>query len=183
MQMTLPIELVGAWRRSGLLLDGVRTVDYCDVVWLQTPEWFVDIRLLIDPKAEVPTDGIPEFFYKEFAFAGVTTWESPIITWSHMIDSSLDPAVDSNPITWADGVVLENGSAPVGNRMVPFTEEWLRMTDDRVSWKADPGEKRARIEVGRFAVEIEDRRPQDNFRAVRYHQQSGEWVQFGEVTG
>ena len=42
--------------------------------------------------------------------------------------------------------------------------------------------KRARIEVGRFAVEIEDSRPIGSFRAVRYHQQSGDWVKFGEVT-
>jgi hypothetical protein len=66
--------------------------------------------------------------------------------------------------------------------MVPFTEEWLRMTDDSVSWSADPRENRARIEVGRFAVEIEDSRPSGGFRAVRYHQQGGEWVEFGEVT-
>jgi Protein HRI1 len=179
--MTLPIELVGAWRRSGLLLDGVRTVDYCDVIWLQTPECFVDIRLLIDPKAEAPTDGVPDFFYREFAFAGITTWEPPIITWNHLLDSNLEPVVDSNPITWADGVVLENGSASVGNRMVPFTEEWLRMTDDVVSWNAEVETTRARIEVGRFAVEVEDSRPDGGFRAVRYHQEGGEWARFGEV--
>jgi hypothetical protein len=180
--MTLPIELVGAWRRSGLLLEGVRTVDYCDVIWLQTPEWFVDIRLLIDPKVEVPTEGVPDFFYQEFAFAGVTRWDPPVITWSHLIDSSLEPAVDANPITWADGVVLENGSAPVGDRMVAFTEEWLRMTDDVVAWSAQVGTNRARIEVGRFAVEIEDRRPGGGFQAVRFHRQGTNWARFGEVT-
>src|ERR1700737_130259 len=72
MQMAVPIELVGAWRRSGLLLDGGRKVDYDERVWLQTPECFVDIRLLIDPKADIPTEGVPDFFYSEFAFAGVT---------------------------------------------------------------------------------------------------------------
>ncbi len=179
--MTLPIELVGAWRRSGLLLDGVRTVDYCDVIWLQTPEWFVDIRLLIGPKAEAPSEGVPEFFYKEFAFAGITTWEPPVIAWNHLIDSSLEPAADANPITWADGVVLENGSALVENQTVAFTEEWLRMTDDAVCWRAEVGANRARIQVGRFAVEIEDSRPHGGFRAVRLHQQGGEWVPFGEV--
>jgi len=180
--MTLPIELVGAWRRSGLLLDGVRVVDYCDVIWLQTPEWFADIRLLIDPTADLPTDGVPEFCYQEFAFAGVTTWEPPTITWSHLMDTSLEPAVDSNPVVWADGVVLENGFAPVGDRMVPFTEEWLRMTGDDVVWHAEPGEKRTRIEVGRFAVEIDDERPEGGFRAVRYHLSDGEWLEFGSVT-
>jgi hypothetical protein len=180
--VTLPIELVGAWRRSGLLLDGVRAVDYCDVIWLQTPEWYVDIRLRIDPNAAVPTEGVPQFFYNELAFAGVTTWTPPIITWDHRIDSSLEPSVDSNPVVWTNGVVRENGMAPVGERMTPFTEEWLRMTDDDVSWTAEAGEKRARIEVGDFAVEIEDRRPAGPFLAVRYHREDGKWVKFGQVT-
>ncbi|MDT5315369.1 MAG: hypothetical protein QOE74_4389, partial [Mycobacterium sp.] len=47
--MTLPVELVGAWRRVGLLIDGVRRVDYCDVLWLQSADWFADIRTLIQP--------------------------------------------------------------------------------------------------------------------------------------
>jgi Protein HRI1 len=180
--MAIPRELVGAWRRSGLLLDGVRTVDYCDVIWLQTPEWFADIRLLIDRKAEVPSVGVPDFFYQQLAFAGVTTWEWPTITWNHLIDSNLEPAVDSNPITWADGVVLENGSARVGDRVVPFTEEWLRMTNDGVSWRAEPEQRRVRVEVGRFAIEMKDSRPTGSFQAVRYHRHAGVWVKFGEVT-
>jgi hypothetical protein len=182
MQMAVPIELVGAWRRSGLLLDGVRKVDFADVVWLQTPEWFVDIRLLIDPKLEVPTEGVPDFFYKEFAFAGVTKWEAPQITWSHLIDFSLEPAVDSNPAYWEDGVVCERGKATVDGREAAFTEEWLRMTDDDVVWSADTGEREARIEVGRFAVEIIDDRPNGGFMATRYHKQGDEWVKFGSVT-
>lgn len=180
--MAVPIELVGAWRRSGLLLDGVRKVDYADVVWLQTPEWFVDIRLLIDPKADIPTEGVPEFFYTEFAFAGVTKWDPPKITWEHLIDSSLEPAVDSNPVTWEDGVVCECGKASVDGREATFVEEWLRMTGDDVVWSASPGDKEARIEVGRFAVEIKDDRPSGGFVATRYHKQGDEWVKFGSVT-
>lgn len=180
--LTVPKELVGAWRRSGLLLDGVRVVDYCDVIWLQTPEWFVDIRLLIDAAAAVPTEGVPNFFYKEFAFAGTTAWEAPRITWSHLIDSNLEPAIDSNPISWADGVVLEHGSAPVAGQMTPFTEEWLRMTDDDVSFRAENDEGWARIEVGRFAVEIADERPTGPFRAVRYTHDGDRWTEFGRVT-
>src|ERR1700722_5083193 len=130
--MSLPIELVGAWRRSGLILDGVRKVDYCDVIWLQTPTWFVDIRLLIDPTVTPPTEGLPGFFYKEFCFAGVTSWDPPQITWDHKIDSSLQPSVDSNPLIWEDGVVFECGTATVDGEPVPFIEEWLRMTDDEV---------------------------------------------------
>src|SRR3984957_18148564 len=101
--MGVPIELVGAWRRSGLIWKGVRKVDYCDVVWLQTPEWFVDIRLLIDKGATPPSEGVPSWCYKEFSFAGIASWDAPRITWDHLIDSSLEPAVDANPLTWEDG--------------------------------------------------------------------------------
>jgi hypothetical protein len=179
--MAVPIQLVGAWRRSGLLLDGVRQIDYCDVIWLQTPDWFVDIRLRIDRTVSVP-DGIPEFFYREFAFAGVTTWAPPIITWDHLIDSSLEPDVDANPITWEDGVVIERGKVRLGGREIPYTEEWLRMTDDDVMWSAEAGDKQARIEVGRFAVAISDSRPDGGFVATRYEKQGSDWIKFGEVT-
>jgi Protein HRI1 len=180
--VTLPRELIGAWRRSGLLLDGVRVVDYCDVMWLQTPEWFVDIRVLIDPEVIIPTEGVPNFLYREIAFAGTTAWDAPRITWSHLIDSILEPAIDSSSLVWADGVVLENGSAPVDDQMIPFTEEWLRMTGDEVTWQAENADNRARIEVGRFAVEIEDNRPNGSFRAVRYSRDVDRWTEFARVT-
>ncbi|MCW2515676.1 MAG: hypothetical protein JWR11_4718 [Mycobacterium sp.] len=33
--MAFPVELVGAWRR---------VVDYCDVLWLPSADWFADVR-------------------------------------------------------------------------------------------------------------------------------------------
>jgi hypothetical protein len=180
--MTLPIELVGAWRRSGLMFDGARHVDYCDVIWLQTPDWFVDIRLLIDRSVTLPTGGIPGFFYKEFCFAGITGWDPPRITWDHRIDSNLNPSVDSNPLTFEDGVAFERGLVTVDGREAPFIEEWLRMTDDDVKYSVETGDREARIEVGRFAVEIKDERPSGKFLATRYHaDESGGWQVFGSV--
>jgi hypothetical protein len=164
------------------LLDGVRKVDYCDVIWLQTPEWFVDIRLRIDPHAVVPTSGVPSFFYAEFAFAGIGTWEAPRMTWDHLIDSSLNPSIDSNPLTWEDGVAVETGKATVGGTEVTFVEEWLRMTGDDVTWAADTTDHHARIEVGRFAVEISDARPAGGFTATRFELRSSGWVEVGSVT-
>jgi hypothetical protein len=180
--MGVPTEIVGAWRRSGLIVDGIRKVDYCDVVWLQTPEWYVDIRLLIDKGTTPPSEGAPTWCYKEFSFAGIASWNAPRITWDHLIDSSLEPAVDANPLTWEDGVVFETGRTELDGREVPFIEEWLRMTDADVVWSVDKGDKRARIEVGRFAVVIEDTRPSGKFVSTRYHLVDGEWVEFGSVT-
>jgi hypothetical protein len=179
--VAVPIELVGAWRRSGLLLNGVRKVDHCDVIWLQTTEWFADIRLLIDPDAKVSGEGVPAFFYREFAFAGVGTWEPPLMTWDHRLDSSLTPSLDANPLTWRDGVAVETGSATVDGEPVEFIEEWLRMTGDDVICVATVDEHAARIEVGRFAIEIRDDRPTGAFVATRYEQRHGDWVVFGSV--
>jgi hypothetical protein len=179
--MALPPKLVGAWRRSGLILDGVRQVDHADVIWLQTPEWFVDIRLRIDPTSTVPTEGVPSWFSAEFSFAGIATWDDPVITWQHLIDSSLEPAKDANPLTWEDGVVFETGKTEVDGVPMVFIEEWLRMTDDGVEWHAETGDRSARIEVGRFAVEIKDERPAGPFTSTRYEKKGDSWVQLGSV--
>jgi hypothetical protein len=180
--MAVPQQIVGAWRRSGLILNGARKVDYCDVIWLQTPEWYVDIRLLIDPTAVLPTEGVPGFFYKEFAFAGISKFENSYMTWDHLIDSSLTPSVDSNPITWEDGVAFETGKVPMPDGEATFIEEWLRMTGDDVKWSAETSERSARIEVGRFAVEISDERPTGQFKASRFHLTESGWELFGSVT-
>ena len=55
------------------------------------------------------------------------------------------------------------------------------MTPDDVTWSAEHGDNWARIEVGRFAVEIKDDRPGGDFSATRYHLVDGNWVTFGSV--
>lgn len=180
--MSVAPELVGAWRRSGLVIDGVRQVDHCDVVWLQTPEWYADIRLRIDPTATPPPEGVPALFAEELAFAGPGHWDPPIMTWNHALDSGLEPAVDANPLTWEDGVAVERGTVSWEGSEVPFVEEWLRMTGDDVTWAATPGERRARVEVGRWAIEISDDRPHGSFLATRYERDGTGWVERGSVT-
>ena len=179
--MAMPTKLVGAWRRSGLILDGKRQVDHADVIWLQTPDWYADIRLRIDPTSVLPS-GKPAWFSAEFSFAGPAEWNDPIITWNHAIDMSLEPAVDANPCTWVDGVVFETGKTEVDGVETEFIEEWLRMTDDDVTWSADVGDKEARIEVGNYAIEIKDARGSGGgFSSTRFSLTHGEWVKFGEV--
>lgn len=180
--MTIPPEIVGAWRRSGLLLDGKRQVDHSDVLWLQTPGWYADIRLRIDPAAPPPTPG-PRWFHQEYSFAGPAAWNDPVFTWNHEIDMSTEPASDANTLTWTDGVVVETGKTEVDGVARVFSEEWLRLTSDDVRWSADVGENEARIEVGNYAVEIKDaRRAGGIFSATRFNRVGSEWVKFGEVT-
>jgi hypothetical protein len=181
--MTMPRELVGAFRRSGLILNGKRMVDHADVIWLQTPEWFVDMRLLIERDAPPVVADVPAWFYQEKAFAGIATWDAPKITWQHLIDSHRRTTPDSNLLVWDDGVVIERGITDLSGEKVPFAEEWLRMTGDDVECSAEHGDGRARIEVGRFAVEIFDERPAGgNFNATRFERRDGQWAEFGSVS-
>lgn len=158
-------------------------VDYADVIWLQTPEWFVDMRLLIPGRAAPDAAGVPAWFYQEKAFAGTASWEPPTITWQHLIDSHRRTTPDSNPLYWEDGVIIERGTTVVAGTTMPFAEEWLRMTGDDVEYSAEHDENRVRIAIGRFAVEISDDRPGGgNFTATRLEKRDGEWVEFGSVT-
>jgi hypothetical protein len=181
--MAVPIDLVGAWRRSGLIWRDRRVVDYCDVVWLQTPEWFVDIRILMAPDA-VPSDAkVPPFFYRDRCFAGVTTFDPPRITWEHRIDSNPAPSSgpDSSPLQWRNGVVFECGTSTVDDETHLFIEEWLRMTDDTVKWSAEIDGSSGRIEAGEWAVEITDERPTGFFTATRYDLTDTGWKEIGSI--
>jgi hypothetical protein len=178
--------LVGAWRRSGLLLDGARAVDHCDVIWLQTPEWFVDIRLRIDPKLAPPTEGLGARFAKEVAFAGIGVWDAPLMTWQHRFDTRAELPADANSLNAEDGVMVERGTIADGGRDVRFVEEWLRMTEDDPPWSvADVAgfADGVRVEVGRWAVEFAELQPGGPSRATRYDRVGGGWLLVGSVGG
>jgi hypothetical protein len=181
--MTVPSELVGAFRRSGLILDGKRMVDYADVIWLQTPEWFVDMRLLIERDSPPTAADVPAWFYQEKAFAGIATWDAPKITWQRLIDSHGRTTPDSSPLVWDDGVIIELGVTDLHGKETPFAEEWLRMTKDDVGCSVEHGEGHARIEVGRFAVEIADHRAAGGrFTATRFERRDSRWIEIGSVS-
>ena len=175
--------LVGAWRRSGLLFDDTRAVDHCDVIWLQTPEWFVDIRLRMDPKSEPPGQGLGARFAQEVAFAGIGVWEAPLMTWRHRFDTRPELPADANPLTAVDGVMAERGTIADGGRDVVFVEEWLRMTGDDVPWSVSDIPNGVKVGVGRWAVEIAEISPGGPSRATRYDRTAGEWRAVGSVGG
>jgi hypothetical protein len=179
--MTVPQKLVGAWRRAGVLIGGTRIVEEFDRLWLQTPEWFADIRLRIDPSRGPCDEGLPVFLSQEGAAAGTTSWAEPIITWDKSIAVSARPpgSDDSRPLTWADGVVQESGMTLVHGQECHFIEEWLRMTDDDAAWSTDVGDRRVRVEVGRWAIEVSDDRPVGAFTATRFERTDGKWRPVG----
>jgi hypothetical protein len=177
----VPRELVGAWRRSGLIIDGSRQVDYCDVLWLQSADWYADIRLALPVPGPVPTDGVPGHFAKERAFAGITTWTPPVITWEHVFDVRENPPLDSKALRWHHGVVVERGTQLWNGRDVPWEEEWLRMSDDDVEPVVTLDDRCVHIAVGDWVIETKDERPKKPFRCTRYDRIHSGWREVGTV--
>jgi hypothetical protein len=175
--MTLPVELVGAWRRVGLVIDGVRRVDYCDVLWLQSADWFADIRTLIQPGVGPSADDPHAPFATEFSFAGTTKFTDPMLHWIHTLDSRGEAPPDENPVAWQDELLVESGSFEWQGRLVPFVEEWGHLGSAGVFGVGRDGY--VRVEAAGFAIEVSA--AAGGFHAVKYRQQAGSWIEAGRV--
>jgi hypothetical protein len=175
--MSLPVEFFGAWRRVGLIIDDVRRVDYCDVLWLQSPDWFADIRTHIQPGVEPAADDPHAAFSGELSFAGKTEFTAPKLHWIHTLDSRGDAPPDQNPVSWQDELLIESGSFEWQGRVVPFVEEWGQLGRAGLSGVGRDGY--VRIESAGLAIEVST--AADGFSAVKYQDRDGTWVETARV--
>ncbi|MET0698710.1 MAG: hypothetical protein ABWY93_03515 [Mycobacterium sp.] len=175
--MALPVEFFGAWRRVGLIIDGVRRVDYCDVLWLQSPDWFADIRTHIQPGVGPAADDPHAAFSGELSFAGKTEFTPPKLHWIHTLDSRGDAPPDQNPVSWQDELLIESGTFEWQGRVVPFVEEWGYLGTDGL--RAVGHEDYVRVEAARFAIEVSC--VAGKFSAVKYQQWDGDWAEAARV--
>lgn len=179
----IPQEFVGAWRRVGLVIDEVRRVDYCDVLWLQSADWFADIRTLIEPGVTVAADHVQHPFAQELSFAGTTEFNDPKLHWIHLLDSLGEAPPDENPVAWQDKLLVERGSFEWQGRQVPFVEEWGFLGRAGVTGSgtgAAGAEREVRVEAAGFAIEA--RQSSSGFSAVKYVRSTGDWVASGKVS-
>lgn len=176
--MTISMEFVGAWRRVGLVIDGVRRVDFSDVLWLQSPSHFVDIRTLIEPGLTVPAGHIQSGFAEVFCFAGTTEFNNPKLHWKHLLDSRGEAPPDENPVVWQDKLLIERGSFEWQGREVPFVEEWGYLGGSSVNGWAD--DTRVRVEAAGFAIEASQ--TDAGFQAVKYFLSGGQWQECARVS-
>ena len=178
--MTVGYGLTGSWRRDGLVVDGRRVADPSDVLWLQTPDWYADIRL---PRSEgqATDNGPAALFARPWAFAGIASWDPPVMTWEHRFDSRLGAAVDSNPLVKAGDLLVEEGWVAHDGRRVPFAEEWRKIStrDHRVS--ALPRLQGVQITIGPWRITIDDHRPAGDFLAVREGFDPAGWSEVGRL--
>ena len=114
------------------------------MVWLQTADWFADIRLLAPTTAGPPGAtagsgaadpgaGAAGLLVGAWAFAGTAVWASPRMTWEHRFDTCAATADDaSGPadaavLDWDGPVLVERGSVPGPDGPVPYVERWARL--------------------------------------------------------
>ena len=179
----MPPELVGAWRRTGLIIGGLRQIDFCDVLWIQGEAWFADLRLRIGDLGPDEDDPIASHYGRPRAFAGRSRWLDPILQWDHEIDIDLTPGPDANRISWERGGIVERGTRQRAGLDVPWAEEWIRVSTPGAPVIAvSDGSKRLSLTVESWAVEVADERPAGPFRAVRRDLIDSAWRVVGEVT-
>jgi hypothetical protein len=173
-------ELVGAWTRSRLVVDDTPCIDYCQVLWLQTADWYADIRVPSRPARE--TAGHPStVFCRPWAFAGVATWEPPVMTWHHHLDSMLQATVESNPLGRHGESLVESGRFKWAGLWIPFRHEWRRLAspDDVAGVQVEMN--RIQVTIGAWRIVVDDQRPGGPFRATRYDLQDAGWTARGSV--
>ena len=171
---------MGAWTRSGLIVDGARCVNRCRVLWLQTPVWYADIRLP-GPSRPVLTDGPEAVFSRPWAFAGTAVWSPPVMTWHHHLDSMRGPISDTNPLQRQGDLLVEAGTLKWAGLAIPFREEWRRLSRDHddVTVRADTN--CIEVTIGKWRILIQDDRPSGLFRASGQTFEAGAWRTWGTI--
>jgi hypothetical protein len=177
--MTVDADLVGAWTRWRLTVDGVRCRDPGRVLWLQTGDWYADIRL---PRPAGATAVGPEAtFARPWAFAGTAAWNPPVMTWHHHFDSMLQPNIDSNPLEREGDVLVESGDLKWAGLWVPFRQEWRRLSPREVPVDVKVSAGRMHLTIGVWRIVIDDDRPSGPFRASREEFDGGAWRVTGTI--
>lgn len=149
------------------------------MLWLQSKEWYADIRV---PTADADEARGPEArFARPWAFAGTATWDPPMMSWEHVLDSDVEPAPDANELQLDGDIALERGEIEWEGRALPFCEEWQRIGPADAVGSVEVDANRIDIVVGRWRIAILDERPYGPFRASRYERGDGKWQASGQV--
>jgi hypothetical protein len=162
--MTVDGLIVGAWTRSRLVVDGAQCLDRCEALWLQTADWYADVRT---PRhSQRPFDCGPEAtLTRPRASAGTSTWLPPVMSWGHQ----LDYLGDSIPLERKGDLLIEAGSFKWAGLAFPFREEWRRVSQPYDEVSAEVSARRIQITIGAWRILVVDDRPEGPFRAVHAH--------------
>jgi len=181
----LPRCYWGVWWRSTLSIAGAEPREPCDVLWLQGPSYFADLRT---PRPGCATDG--GAFVA--AFSGKVAWRDPEIVFRRDLDLDTRAGEDRAELHLRGGELREVGifHHPEG-RQIPYEEIWCRgreggsdfcVLEGRLS--RDPPERPSMrwVEAGAVAIGIVDERPYGGgFGAAHFVRNAGEWRRVRET--
>ena len=156
--MTLAPQFVGAWQRRSVAFDGGEHHEPARVLWLQAGDAFADLRIPADP------EGVTD------AFAGITTYEAPALTWHHTLDwNGTFAGYDCGIVEHEADQLIERGEFERDGECHTYEEIWLRI---------DPGEvgvvltapHAMIVRVGNHCLAMRDRRRAEGAFDVRHGQ-------------
>jgi hypothetical protein len=168
----MPDELVGAWERVSVALDGGPPDEPADVVWVQGRSAFADLRVpRVGVGARVEAPDLP-YGTRSVArcFAGHAAYEAPNVRWHHTIDLAGEPADedDVGHVCWDAGDLVEEGTFLNDGVAVSYVEVWRKLPNGagRVVEITDAGF--VHVEIGDHALTIEDTRDAGGAFVARY---------------
>jgi hypothetical protein len=162
--MALTPQFVGAWERRSIAIDGGAHDEPAHVLWLQGGDAFADLRIPREPTDE------PD------AFAGITTYDEPALTWHHTLDWNGGFA------GYDCGVVERNGEELIERGQ--FERDGCAHAYEEIWHRIDPGSvgvvltsaHAVVVRVGRHALAMRDRRRSGGQFDVRHARMAGlEW--------
>jgi hypothetical protein len=167
--VNLPDSFLGAWERTGVLVDGEPVAEPGRVVWVEAGRAYVDIRG-------------PGLFASDTTFAGVTRWLEPHLMWTHTIDAGDDAGADVGHISYDGDDLLEAGEYTDG-RVISYVERWSPLPASSGPILAAMTRGGIAVRAGDHASVVVDRRPSDGGIAARYDRWEGSaWhpeIEFG----
>jgi hypothetical protein len=114
--MTLAPQFVGAWKRRSIAIDSGAHSEPARVLWLQAGDAFADLRM---PGEAVGTID---------AFAGITTYDEPALTWHHTLDWNGGFAgYDCGVVECCDERLVERGEFERDGEHHTYEEIWDRV--------------------------------------------------------
>lgn len=179
--MTVDGFLVGAWTRSRLVVDGAQCGERSQALWLQTPDCYADVQ--IPRHSPASSDSGPgAALTRPRAFAGTATWQHPIMTWRHQLDHLGDPITDSIPLERKGDLLIEAGCLKWAGLVIPFREEWRRISRPHDEMSAEVSARRIQVTIGSWRILVIDDRPKGPFRASMLTRADGTWRTSGSLT-
>ncbi len=113
----VPIKLIGAWRRESIENEGESAYEDSQVIWLQTPTRFADVRVTL-PTCDVAQE----------SFGGYVDWQNPELLFHHDLDLKEQSDKDIGTLSWQEDVLIEDGTYKDGGHLISYRERWTRQT-------------------------------------------------------